>query len=405
MAGGIPIRFRRTVNDVPVDPAPIGTAFWHMLDYKLGIQSELGMCWYPGVDTKKKLFVLNQGQRLTGKTSGNVKNDIAIDFSTNGQMRVIDTDTDQVLASFSEAGVVLANPVVSSVVGGGSLSKGSHPGFVPALFPATTFDSDDYSGFIGPNSYLWKKSGNTGKLTTKIAYKAGGGAMTHLSAENYTLEVNVSEALNGIGLRSWFFEPSLAYDGNANKNKVFISVFGPSGQSNTIRVGRDGSYTELTILGNGAWQRVGIEIPVHARTQSYLYSSANEPFAIDFVYNTTGGIWYFSEPTVQHVDVITNELYQYKSLAERAAIADAYYWESPSIYMHGSNKKSIQLPSILPILHANAICDVVAVSSGQTLSVTEKTRNGFVLGTSDSSPASQWSAKVRMGYRGPLTDL
>ena len=65
MTGGIPIRFRRTVNDVPVDPAPIGTAFWHMLDYKLGIQSELGMCWYPGVDTKKKLFVLNQEQRLT----------------------------------------------------------------------------------------------------------------------------------------------------------------------------------------------------------------------------------------------------------------------------------------------------------------------------------------------------
>lgn len=405
MAGGIPIRFRRTVNDIPIDPAPIGTPFWHMLDYRLGIKTELGMCWYPGIDSKRKLFVLNKDQRLTGRDSSGDKNTIAIDFSTTGQMNFVDLTTDTTLLSVTETGVIFDNPIVDEIVGGGSLSKGSHPGFVPSLFSSTPFDSTDYTGFIGPNTYLWKTDTNSGSLEASISYKEGSGALTHFSAETYTLKVDVASQLSGIGLRTWFFEPSLSYDGNSNKNKVFISVFGPSGHANTLRIGRNGSYETITILGNGTWQRIALEIPVHDRTQSYLYSADYEPFALDFVYNTSGGVWYFSEPTVQNVDTVTNEMYQYKSLAERCAMADSYYWETPNLYMEASRKKSLIFPMVLPVIHDNAICDVEAVTSTQVMNIAEASRNGIVVNTLDTNPSNEWVLKLRMGYRGPLTNL
>jgi TusA-related sulfurtransferase len=406
MAGGIPIRFRRTVNEQPVDPTPIGVGMWHMLDNKLGIMTENGMCWYPGIDTKKKLMVLNQGQRLTGKTDAGATNNLVIDFATNGTIRIVNIDTDEVIATFSEAGVVLTDPVVEEVVGGGSLHKGSHPGFIPQLFSTTAKDSDNFQGFVGPNTYMWKKAtGGLGRMQVRLSSEPGGGEMTHWSAEAFTLEVKVLTALQNAGLRSWFFEPALANDGFANKNKHFISIKGPQGQGNTIRIGRAGVYASTAVLGTGQWQRIALDIPVHSRTNSFVYNTDREPYAVDWFFNTTGGTWFISEPTVQEVETYVTELYQYKTLGERLALADAYFWKSPSLYMEAARKKSVVLPLSLPHLHDNATYDVVAEGNLQAINVTEKNRRGFVLNTLDSNPAAQWSTKLTVGYRGPLTDI
>lgn len=404
MAGGIPIRLRRTTRDVPIDPVPVGGPLWHMIDNKLGIQSEHGMCWYPGIDSKKKLVVLNHEQRLTGKVSSNEQNNLALDFGTQGIIRIVDINTDTVVASFSEAGAVLPNPVVDTVVGGGAFNKGSHPGFLSHLFN-TTLDTDVTKGFVGPNTYAWKRAQSSGRFTAGYGYKEGSGVLTHWSAERFTLKFDVLTALQNMGLRSWFFEPALAHDGVANSNKIFVSIFGPQGQSNVLRVGRAGSYASTTILGTGQWQRVALDLPVHSLANSYLYSSSREPYAVDWFYNTTGGTWYLAEPTVQETAVVTNELYQYKTLGERAALADAFFWKSPPIYMQEARKKSIALPTSFPIIHTNANYDVVASANGQNVAVTEKQAQGFVINTADSNPASQWSTRLLVGYRGPLTDI
>ena len=402
MAGGIPIRFRRTISDTPIDPIELGGALWHVEDNKLGIMGQFGMCWYPGIDTKRKLFVLNQDQRFTGRDELGETSNLAIDFSTHGQLRIIDTVTDAVLATFSEAGAVFANPIVENVVGGGSFSKGSHPGFVPNLFREV--DTAIEQGFVGPNTYLWKKAEATGRVVVKPSYKPGSGDLTHFSAEAFTLSYNAMSPTDGIGLRSWFFEPSLAYDGAPNNNKVFFSIWGPQGKTNTIRIGRNGAYSSITILGNNAWQRLAMDIPVHGIANSFAFAEI-EPYAIDWFYNTTGGEWFLAEPTVQNVNTITNELYQYKSIAERMALADSYYWESSALYFEGERKKAINLPFALPALHSKATYDVATVLSEHTINVTEKSRKGFVVNTLDANPASQWTAKLRVGYRGPLDNL
>ncbi|QIG74757.1 hypothetical protein EVC12_122 [Rhizobium phage RHph_I42] len=408
MTGGIPIRPRRTKNDVPLDPIDqrhIGMLYWHMLDYKLGIWNDGGMCWYPGIDSVKKLFVLNADQRLTGQDSNGDINPIAISFNLPGTMQIVNTTTDEVLMSASALGVTLADPLVEEVLPGGSLQRTSHPGFLPSLFPSTAKVSDDGASFVGPNTYLWKKAGATGKASVRYAYKEGGGQITHPSAESYTLEFKVDQALNGIGLRSWLFEPSLAYDGSINKNKVFVSIWGPSGTSNKLRIGRNGSYQVLTVLGNNNWTRVALDVPVHDITDSYAYNPDAEPFAVDWFFETTGGTWYISEPTVQCVDVLASEIYQFRTLAERMALADAYYWTPPTQFFDANNKRAFALPTQLPIVSTKATYDIVFTTQENVVTVTEKDQRGFVLNTEEDLVTGQWAAKFLVGYRGPLTDI
>lgn len=403
--GGIPIRFRRTTSDVPIDTIKVGGALWHMLDRKLGIWNGDFMCWYPGIDAVKKLFVLNQDQRMAGLDANGDTNNIAISFNEPGKMQIIDTSTSEVLFSIDQTGVVMPNPIVEEVLPGGSLQRTSHPGFMPQFFPAEAVNSDDDIGFVGPNTYLWKKAGGAGRAEVRYAYKAGGGQLTHSTAEAYTLEFKAASALNNIGLRSWFFDPSLAYDGSINKNKIFVSLWSPIGYSNVIRVGRAGVYATTTIIGTNTWQRVALNLPTHDISESYAYNPDFEPYAIDWFYNTTGGTWYLSEPTVQCVDVVTTEIYQFRSIAERMAVADAYFWQPPTQFFEGVDKKSFDLPTSLPALHSKADYDIAMISSEHNVATFEKTQRGFTLFTDEPAITGQWNAKFKVGYRGPLTDI
>lgn len=408
MTGGTPIRPRRTKNDVPLDTLDLrhtGMLYWHEFDHKLGIWNDIGMCWYPGIDSVKRLFVLNADQRLTGKDSNGDTNPIAISYNNPGSMQIINTATDEVLMSASSLGVTFADPLVEEVLPGGSLQRTSHPGFLPSLFSNVAKVSDNGAAFVGPNTYLWKKADATGKASVRYAYKEGGGQITHPSAEGYTLEFKVDTALSGIGLRSWLFDPALAYDGSINKNKVFVSIWGPAGTSNKLRIGRNGIYQVLTVLGNNNWTRVALEIPTHDIADSYAYNANAEPYAVDWFFETTGGTWYISEPTVQCIDVQLSEVYQFRTLAERMALADAYYWTPPTQFFEGNNKRSFALPTQLPIVSTKATYDLAFTTQERVVTVTEKDQRGFVLGTDDVAAIGQWSAKFSVGYRGPLTDI
>ncbi len=403
--GGIPIRARRYLTDVPIDPVQVGGIGYHLLDKKFGMHNGRKMMWYPGIDPVLKAMIMNTGQRFGGKQSDGNINPIVMSFDNPGRLEFIDTsNSDAVIASFSALGATFPQSVPSDALPGGSLQRTSHPGFLPSLFSSTPITSDT-PGFVGPNTYLWKHAvGSAGVASVNYAYKAGNGAITHDSAEAYTLGFNASTALSGIGLRSWFFDPSLAYDGSANHNRHMISIWGPTGELNTIRVGRNGVYNSITIMGANAWQRVAIDIPVHDISQSYAYNSAFEPYAVDWFYNTTGGQWFIGEPTVQNIDVLPDEIYQYRSLAERMAVADAYFWTPTSQYLMANQFQSFQLPTSFPALHANATYDVVPTATDHVLAVTEKDQRGFTLNTAD-VVTSQWKTKFQVGYRGPLTDI
>lgn len=405
MTGGIPIRARRMVQDTPIDPVQVGGLAYQMLDKKFGVYDGTQFLWYPGIDPVLKMMVMNTGQRFGGKDSAGNQNPIVMSFDLANHLQFIDTSSNTVIASFAANGATFANGVPGTALPGGSLQRVSHPGFIPSLF-SSAYITSDTPGFVGPNTYLWQQAVNSGNAKVRYNVKPGSGVLTKDSTDFNTLEFTVDGPITGTGLRSWFFDPALAYDGVANTNRHFISIFGPAGQVNTIRVGRAGVYTNLTVMGTGTWQRVAIDIPVHSLAQSYAYSTTFEPFAVDWFYNTTGGTWFIAEPSVQNINVYPTEFYQNRSIAERMAAADAYFWQPPTQYLFASQFQSLALPTSFPALHAFATYDVIINSSDFAVTVSEKTKQGFTINTTDTHAAAlQWKASLKVGYRGPLTDI
>lgn len=405
MTGGTPIRARRMLQDTPIDPVQVGGIGWNLIEKKFGFYDGTQFCWYPGIDPVLKMMIMNTGQRLGGRDNTGAVNPIVLSFEKPNTLEFIDTSTNTVIAAFSALGATFANGVPGNALPGGSLQRVSHPGFLPNLF-SSSYITSATPGFVGPNTYLWAQAANSGSAQVRYNVQPGSGAFTNSSTDNNVLEFTANGQISGIGLRSWFFDPSLAYDGVPNTNRHFISIYGPLNQLNTIRVGRAGVYTNLTVMGTGAWQRVAVDIPVHQLNQSYAYNAAYEPYAVDWFYNTTGGTWFIAEPTVQNINVYPIEFYQNRSLAERLASADAYYWQPPTQYIFGNQFLSLALPTSCPIVSANATYDVIVNSSDYAVTVTEKTQQGFTINTVDTNATTlQWKANLKVGYRGPLTDI
>ncbi len=276
MSGGIPIRFRRTQLDTPVDTPSLGEPLIHLPDSKLGFYDGTTMLWYPGLEIITNRMVMNAGQKLTGKDSAGDAN-IDISFDTPDALEIIYRPTNTVLAKFSTTGATFNTLAASQQMPGGSLNRGSHPGFIPQFFSTTAMSTATKTGWFGPNTYLWKKGGAVGDLSIKYEYKTGSGAITHEVVDTYTLRVDASGGpTNGVGVRTWLFDPSLGYiTPGQNKNKVFISIVGTAGQSCQIRVGRAGSYTSVAVTGTDNWQRVAIDIPAHAQSTSFTNGGTN----------------------------------------------------------------------------------------------------------------------------------
>lgn len=407
MTAGIPIRVRRTIHDDPIDPIQLGGLLWHIDQQKLGIWNGTKMAWYPSLDPQNRQFILNNGQRLTGISSDGSRSALAISFETPGEMRIINVSNGNVIARFTANGTtVLANMTSTGALPGGSTQKISHPGFIPGLFRSK--NSETEMGFIGPNSYLWKRATSSGSMILSTAYMKGAGDLTHFSAEGYTLKAEVKNdpviATQGIGLRMWLFDTSLSSDSEfTNHSRVFFSVYGPANGYTTVRIGREGSYAEKEIAGRGYWTREYLDVPNHLITEDYS-RAVREPFAIDFFYKTTPGNWYLNEPSIQNVDVVTNEVYQYRTLAERMAIADAYYMAPPTQVLYAAQPKVINLPMKVPALHAAATYTVEIINADRQIAISNKEPQGFRMqGVSPVEGA--WTAKFVVGYHGRLTDI
>lgn len=407
MTSGIPIRMRRTVHEEPIDTMQLGGMLWHIIDQKFGVYNGTQVCWYPGVDPTRNQFILNKGQDLVGKDANGDFGKVSISFKVPGQMQIL-SDDGSIIASFSADGTTtFANPIVEDLLPGGSYQKVTHPGFIPEMFSTSPKSTDTFTGFVGPNTYLWRKEDFDGQASVRYAYKDGGGALTHHSAEAYTLEYSVvapSGKTEGLGLRSWLLDSSLSSNSEfTNTHKLFVSVYGPINGSNVIRVGRDGNYVNTTVETNGAWKRVAVDLPFTLVGDDYLHSESS-PISVDWFTETTPGVWYISEPSIQNVDVVEAEIYQYRTLAERVACANACYWNPPTQRFTADEKKVYNLPTDFPILHSKATYSMTTISTERPLVISAKTVDGFDLSTSNNAEGD-WTCNFVIGFHGSLIDI
>lgn len=408
MSHGVPIRFRRTISDTPSDMVYVGQGFFHLHDNKLGIYNGSKMCWYPGIDPLLKMMIMNKGQRLTGKTAAGIQSTIALEFTANS-LRVINLLNEQVLASFNADGsAVFANLQNTDILPAGNLSKTSHPGFLPQLF-TDAYNSASYTGLVGPNTYLWKKAGGSGDIVVGYSYKEGLGETVHMSAEQFTYKATASAQLSNVGLRTWFLDPTIHQVHDAvqtlitNSHKVFFSYFGPAGVENTFRIGRDGDYTTHTVLGDGKWHRISLDLPVPLHTETFAFSETS-PYSLDLMFNTSGpSDWYFGEINVQQTYYHPAEVIQYKSVAERCAIADSYYRKYKNQVFNAGYRRSFSSPLDFSAWHSKAF-PIVRAQGGRSVTIENLSRQGFNAFSPDAS-AGEWLADITAGYIGSLSDI
>ena len=409
MSQGVPIRFRRTTRNSPQDTKYVGQGFYHLPDSKLGIYDGAHMCWYPGIDPLKNMMTMNEAQKLGGKAPDGSLSPVAFSFQSSA-LRVVNINDDSVIAAFNASGgVSLSGATVAGVLPGGSLSKSSHPGFLPQFFD-TEYSSDSFEGLIGPNTYMWKVTGNSGEFSAAYGYKEGLGDTTHFSAELFSLKCSVSATLSGMGLRTWLFDPTIHSINNENgilidnDHKVFLSYYGPRGQANTFRIGRDGSYTSVTVQGADKWVRIALDVPVLEKDETFVYSTGKSPIAVDLLYNTTGGDWYFGEINVQNTYYNPSEVHQYRSMSERCAIGDALYRKYKDVYFSGGNAKYFNANLNVPVLHTRASTTFKVISSDRPVTLLSQAADGFSAYSTDAT-SGNWKATLVFGYRGSPSDI
>lgn len=406
---GTPIRIRCTLNDTPIDSIPpsTGEPFLHLGDNKFGIYNGSDMLWYPCLDPLSKTMLMNMNQKLSGYDS-NGNSTVYISFDTPNAITFLDS-IGTVLARFDATGASFNNLSAINPVGGGSLNRLIHPGFIPGIFPSTgqTVNTAATKKWVGPNTLMFIMTGGSGNFTCTQSYIAGSGGLTHTVAEMLTLNVTVTTNLVSGGLRMYVLEPNTGYFSNTakNKNRFFISVKGPLGKTSYLRVGRNGSYDYKQIIGTGNWARYYIDLPQHSYLSDFIQGGTSAPYAIDVLYNAEAGVWGIAEPTLQCIDNISDEIYQYKSLAERMNAANMIWFEPVGYQMYGTSRNYINLPIQMPIYNDPYVTYTVeTIESTFTPVVDQKSRKGFEVRTNVAN-SSYWKYQPRIIIHGQLTDI
>jgi len=405
MGSGVPIRLRLASTDILKETGHIGEPFLNVIDNKFGIFDGTQMLWYPGIDPVNKRMVMNTGQKITGKDSIGGTN-VEISFNTPNALEVVYKPTGVVMARFDQTGASFNNFVNGTVIPGGSINRFTHPGFLPSLFSSTSKAALAGAGvWLGPNTYLWKKSTETGDMSVKYEALTGAGNLTHVVSDTFCLRADVSIDCVASGIRMWMFDPFLGQTGGVlNFNKFYISIIGPIGKTSVIRVGRGGSYSTTNVTATGTWQRIAVDFPTHIQTSSYLVS-ANEPYAIDVLYQAQAGTWFIQEPTAQCVDKFTTEIYQYRGLAERYNAANMCWYTPHGYNLNGNTPLPINFPYPFTRYNdPNIVYDVETISSTYPVTVSDKTAAGFTA-TTTTAVSGIWSYVPRIALRGPTTDI
>ena len=400
---GIPIRIRRTNSNVPLGNKYLGEMFLHYTDKKFGVYDGTNMLWYPTIDPITNRLILDKGQKLSGKDSS-LLSTIDIDFNQPNAVRIIHRPTNTQLAEFSSVGSSFSNLIGSVQNPGGYYNKFTHPGFIRSHFSTLSQStSTKQHTWLGPNTLMWKKLGATGNISCKQSQVLGIGSVTHIASEDYCLEIDAtSGATNGVGVRGWIFEAATTTT-LMGVLRCYLTFKGPIGQTIQMRVGRSGVYISKIIIGTGNPTREFIDVPSHSTGRFGIDS--DEPYAWDFAYNPSGGVWNISEPTIQPVDISPSELYQFSSIQTRNSIASMYYWTPYYFEMKNSEVEYVTLPMPVPVYNnAAARYDVEIIQTDNPVAISNAQREGFEI-TPIGLVTGNWKTKVRVAYRGSLTDI
>ena len=223
----------------------------------------------------------------------------------------------------------------------------------------------------------------------------------------FTLTVNVTSQLANAGIRFHLLDPNMGYfsDSLKNKNRVYVSVWGELGKTSYLRVGRNGSYSYKSIIGSGAWKREYIDVPQHSYLNEWINGGSNTPYVVDVLYNADAGIWGVAEPTMQCLDNFAEEIYQYRSLAERMHAANMVWFEPVGYRMYGTNREYVNFP-----VHLMMYNDPYFTFTAETIESTypvvidNKSRKGYEVRTTTANTA-YWVYKPRIIVHGLLTDI
>lgn len=400
---GIPIRIRRTSKDTPNNPY-LGEPYLHMGDFKFGVYSGTNMLWYPGIDPINGNMILNQGQVLTGQDSAG-NSTVGLSFDEPGKLRVIDMATNAQIAEFGQDSSTFANLTNTTMGAGGYFDIMNHPGFIPLMFSSTVSDTAVTSrAWLGPMTMLWKKSGAVGDLQVGYEFLTGAGDLTHPSTDANTLKITCTNgACNGLGVRTWYYDTH-SYSSNNRECVSYVTVWGTAGETMSIRLGRNGSYSTTTVTGTGSWQRVSVSNP-NILTSSIL---TYDLISLDVCYNPSGGEWYVHEPKTYSAAVNPTETFQYTSMHTRIHQASLNYWTPHYFPMLDGEPYYVTIPNqpfyynSSDTLYAHYDVDILEADNPCTIS--NKSTTGFTI-TPTGTPSGTWKVKIRYAARGGAIDI
>lgn len=307
------------VNDEPVEGEP----FWDPIAKRFGVwtNSDGGtMRWLPAMELAS--YVFQQGMTVSGVDSGGDENAIQFDWSTPGELKIIDTaNANKVLATFTTANQVFDN--ASTALDGtpaGFTNRLVNAGLSEerSLLPVASIDTSavEFSAvdLIAPNWVVWKKAGSGGdavfSLSTDVPANIGC---------NKSLKITATGAPTNLGSRVYAMDYR-SFVGKVVTAAVYIK--GPNGADAQCRLVSDvgGVVDSLDFTADGTWQRKEVTFTPTDDGSSYI--------GFDVIRNPSNntpdsGDWYVAAPML--VEGVTMRPFESRvSPMDRAALCAMY---------------------------------------------------------------------------------
>lgn len=318
------IRFRRASlsgpasGEVPAVAEPI----WDTLKSRLGIWNNRGgqYEWFPRLLNN---MILNPGQRLAGRVSDDTAtNNMMLDFSSPGLMRIIDTNSDTVIATFSSAGfaatAISPAPASSEALPFSNKIANATLAFRRVLVPAaaeisTTDIAKPYC--LAPNCLVYKKTGSAGTLSVSLQASSKPDDLP-VSAG---LRVMSQGSPNGSGIR--FLIPG--YSSVAGKN-INFSLYhkGPSNLKFYLRIVTEigGVVALQSVDGANVWTRGNVAKLMPNDGSKWMAVDIHCPSYNNPAYER----WDFAGPQVN--DTIQPWIFESRPMAlEKQALSSLYH--------------------------------------------------------------------------------